>query len=188
MHGSPRNQLRGLYFKVSAYFLLKFVQVELFKKCVSTQEDHTVIVSKPEMEMKTLPWCDKIEVLQDHNKTTYKCNNVTKQHCTSLWKIVNGAKVWAGNDDCRNVTWEECKPTIKTVKWMVPSMNCTPEPFTFLTFKNETTDLTTENQTCTVEKKPVCYKVPRRSCGSIVVHNCTEVFEFCVCRESKFVL
>lgn len=164
------------------------MQVELFKKCVSTQEDHTVIVSKPEMEMKTLPWCDKIEVLQDHNKTTYKCNNVTKQHCTSLWKIVNGAKVWAGNDDCRNVTWEECKPTIKTVKWMVPSMNCTPEPFTFLTFKNETTDLTTENQTCTVEKKPVCYKVPRRSCGSIVVHNCTEVFEFCVCRESKFVL
>ena len=127
------------------------------------------------MEMKSLPWCEKTEVMEDHNKTTYECHNVTKQHCTSLWKIVNGVKVWAGNDDCRNVTWEECKPTIQTVKWMVPKMNCTPELFTYLSFENKTTNVDIDVETCTVETRSVCSRVKRTDCGIIDVRNCEEV-------------
>jgi len=149
-------------------------KVELFTNCVSTKVAHQVEVSKPVMEMKSLPWCEKLEVMEDHNKTSYSCHNVTKQHCTSLWKIVNGVKVWAGNDDCRNVTWEECKPTIQTVKWMVPKMNCTPELFTYLSFENKTDSFVTDLETCTVETRSVCSRVNRTDCGITNVRNCKE--------------
>lgn len=149
-------------------------KVELFTKCDYKPITSRLNVSKPAMEMKSLPWCEKIEVMEDHNKTRYECHNVTKQHCTSLWKIVNGAKVWAGNDDCRDVTWEECKPTIQTVKWMVPTMNCTQELFTYLTFKNHTTDVETDEETCTVETRAVCERVQRTACGIINVRNCSQ--------------
>ena len=127
------------------------------------------------MDMKTLPWCDQIEVMESHNKTKYECRNVTKQHCTSLWRVVKGEKVWAGNDDCRNVTWEECKPTIHAVRWMVPKMNCTPEVFTYLTFQNQTTTVKMDEETCTLEKRAVCERVQRSACGIIDVRNCSEV-------------
>ena len=74
-------------------------------------------------------------MIEYHNKTIYDCKNVTKRHCTTLWTVnevgekVNlelmflystslvNVQVWAGNeDDCRDVTWEECNPIEKKVK------------------------------------------------------------------------
>merc|ERR1712037_982167 len=38
------------------------------------------------------------------------CTTVTKEQCDSKW-VVNefGEKVWAGNENCKDVTWEDCK-------------------------------------------------------------------------------
>ena len=92
----------------------------------------------------TLKNCTKEMVVEYHNKTVYDCQNVTKRHCTTLWTVSeDGQKVgtvrrigqnckrkllqtviieyfpfqvWAGNeDDCRDVTWEECSPVNKQV-------------------------------------------------------------------------
>ena len=60
-----------------------------------------MVVSRPVLDTKTLPWCQRVEVVEERLQTSYKCENLTRQHCTSLWKIVNGEKVWAGNDECR---------------------------------------------------------------------------------------
>ena len=60
-----------------------------------------MVVSRPVLDTKTLPWCQRVEVVEERLQTSYKCENPTRQHCTSLWKIVNGEKVWAGNDECR---------------------------------------------------------------------------------------
>ena len=74
-------------------------------------------------------------VIEYHNKTIYDCKNVTKRHCTTLWTANDaGEKVksdnsmnhpfllcdflqaWSGNeDDCKDVTWEECNPLEKKV-------------------------------------------------------------------------
>ena len=153
--------------------------MELFTNCVSVGEvEHNVTVSRPVMEMKTLPSCEKTEVLEDHNKTRYHCQNVTRQQCASLWKIINGEKVWAGNEDCRDVTWEECKPQTVSVKWLVPQMNCTDQTYTYLTFQNQTTTLKTEEEKCKVEKRTVCERVTRKSCSMIDLKNCSEVSEW----------
>ena len=91
--------------------------------------------------------------------------------------MVNGEKVWAGNDDCRDVTWEECKPQTVSVQWLVPQMNCTDQAFTYLTFQNQTNIVKTEEERCTVEKRTVCERVNRKACSMINFKNCTEVSE-----------
>ena len=34
-------------------------------------------------------------------------------------------QVWAGTEACEPVTWQECKLVPKTVKFIVPEINCT---------------------------------------------------------------
>ena len=91
------------------------------------------IISK-QVKTKDLKNCTKEMVIEYHNKTIYDCKNVTKRHCTTLWTVNDAGvkvnlkmnllltflvifQVWAGNeDDCRDVTWEECNPIEKKVK------------------------------------------------------------------------
>ena len=82
------------------------------------------------VKTKDLKNCTKEMVVEFHNKTIYDCQNVTKRHCTTLWTInEQGQKVWAGNeDDCRDVTWEECSPVEKRVPMSVAQMVCLDVP------------------------------------------------------------
>ena len=132
-------------------------------------------VSRPVMEMKTLPLCEKTEVVEDHNKTRYNCENVTRQQCTSLWKMVNGEKVWAGNDDCRDVTWEECSPVIKTVPMAVAQMVCDSVPVNYFDYENTTNPRMADSLDCTVDKRVVCSPVTSSKCADITYTKCEEV-------------
>ena len=61
-----------------------------------------------------------------HIKMLPECRNVTKQNCVTLWETdPNGKQVWAGNEACEPVTWQECKLVPKNVKFIVPEINCT---------------------------------------------------------------
>ena len=53
--------------------------------------------------------------------------------------------MWAGNEACEPVTWQECKLVPKNVKFIVPEINCTdggeiwyhePEPVTQMRMTN----------------------------------------------------
>jgi len=149
--------------------------VELVKTCTNTWVEKYVNKSVPVMDMKNLPWCEIKEKWVEHNKTKYECQNVTKQHCTSLWKIENGQKVWAGNDDCKDVTWEECKPVLYPTKLKVPWSFCQPENFTFLTFENQTEKVRLLVTECTVEPKAVCNTESNgEKCAYLQYEDCVE--------------
>ena len=61
-----------------------------------------------------------------HTKMVPECRNVTKQNCVTLWETdAEGKQQWAGNEACEPVTWQECKLVPKTVKFIVPEINCT---------------------------------------------------------------
>merc|ERR1712018_1030424 len=87
-------------------------------------------------------------------KTLKECEKtlVPEQHSTTIWKVNDrGEKVWAGNaDDCRNVTWEECRPVIKNVTMMVPSMMCKDLNVTYPGFINTTTSVKVDTMGCKV--------------------------------------
>ena len=128
--------------------------VELFTDCTIDWTKHEVKESKPATLTKTLPTCTKEFRKEKHEKTHYDCHMVTKQHCTTLWEIVNGKKVWAGNDDdCRDVTWEECNPVTVEVEWEVPFMNCTDQEYPYMSFEDATTEVMADTMDCRVEKR-----------------------------------
>ena len=64
-----------------------------------------------------------------HEKLLPACQNVTKQNCVTLWETdAAGNQVWAGNDDCEPVTWQECKLVPKDVQFIVPEVTCSDHP------------------------------------------------------------
>ena len=135
----------------------------------------TVKVSKPVMKMIDLPWCKHTDVREYHEKTKFECKNITKQHCTSLWKDVNGEKVFVKNDDCRNVVWEDCKPYKVRVPIIVPRAVCTNETYQYLTFETREEEIQTESEECSVEKRVVCENRTEKKCGMLRWQKCSEV-------------
>ena len=60
-----------------------------------------------------------------HQKLLPECRNVTKQNCVTLWeKDQYGKQVWAGQEGCEPVTWQECKLVPKDVQFIVPEITC----------------------------------------------------------------
>ena len=54
------------------------------------------------------------------------CENVTKQHCDTKWVLnAAGEKVWAGNENCKEVTWEDCSLQPRNVTTEVETYDCT---------------------------------------------------------------
>ena len=121
--------------------------------------------------------CTKDMVVEYHNKTIYDCRNVTKRHCTTLWTVnERGEKIWAGNeDDCRDVTWEECSPVIKTVPMAVAQMVCDSVPVNYFDYENTTNPRMADSLDCTVDKRVVCSPVTSSKCAEITYTKCEEV-------------
>ena len=86
---------------------------------------------------KDLKNCTKTMMPKVHTKDVYECKDVTKQHCTTVWEIIKGKKVWTGNNDCKNVTWEECKAVKKDVTFLVPVMECETESHDYMDYEQQ---------------------------------------------------
>ena len=57
------------------------------------------------------------------------CEQVTKEQCDSKWVINDaGEKVWAGNENCRDVTFEDCRLKDVPKQIQVPKYVCTDLP------------------------------------------------------------
>ena len=71
-----------------------------------------------------------------HRKLMPECMNVTKQNCVlTNWETDEyGNQVWAGNEACDPITWQECKLVPKDVKlcqcrvFFIQRFNVCPQP------------------------------------------------------------
>ena len=152
-------------------------KVELFPNCTMDWSMEEGLDFEMIMKVKPLKECNKTMIPEQHNKTLYECKNVTKQHCTTIWKENEaGEKVWAGNeDDCRDVTWEECKPVKVNVTIPAPGMNCTEYPQPYLDYEVKPVTLRADSMKCEVDKRTVCKPVKKQKCGRINYTQCLEV-------------
>ena len=156
---------------------MRIVQVNLFTTCSMnwTMKDNVESVMRVStVELKN---CTKDMVVEYHNKTVYDCRNVTKRHCTTLWTVnERGEKSWTGNeDDCRDVTWEECSPLVKTVPMAVAQMVCDSVPVNYFDYENTTNPRMADSLDCTVDKRVVCSPVTSSKCAEITYTKCEEV-------------
>ena len=156
------------------------VQVKLFTECDMTMEPVVLNECRTATSTKTLKSCTKEILPETHTKEVYECKPVTKQHCTTVWKVnAKGEKVWDGNeDDCRDVTWEECNPVKVNVTIPAPRMDCTDRDFMYPGFENITTKVMVDTMDCTVERKAVCSPAVSRKCEFITYSKCRQVSHY----------
>ena len=117
-----------------------------------------------------------------HVKMLPECRNVTKQNCVTLWETdAEGKQQWAGNEACEPVTWQECKLVPKTVKFIVPEINCTdgqevwyhePEKVTDVRMTNTFNCEVKHSTSCESQTRPDCKKIKFQECVEVPVTNC----------------
>jgi hypothetical protein len=103
------------------------------------------------------------------------CKNVTKQQCDTKWVInEQGEKVWAGNENCEEVTWEDCTLEDKVVTQEVDVWECTPdtEPIAYQTAIINTVDVTFSDRVCEARANPVCSQTSEVKCKTVEWEDC----------------
>eukprot|EP00090_Calanus_glacialis_P018919 TRINITY_DN2922_c0_g1_i1.p1 TRINITY_DN2922_c0_g1~~TRINITY_DN2922_c0_g1_i1.p1 ORF type:complete len:340 (-),score=58.63 TRINITY_DN2922_c0_g1_i1:150-1142(-) len=126
--------------------------------------------------------CSQGRKVIPHIKMLPECRNVTKQNCVTLWETdPDGKQVWAGNEACEPVTWQECKLVPKNVKFIVPEINCTdgnevwyhePEVSTDIRMTNTFSCKVKSSSSCETQTRPDCKSITYQECREIPVTNC----------------
>ena len=119
------------------------------------------------------------QVLNEKHKVPV-CNTVTKQQCDSKWVInpSTGLKEWNGNENCHDVTFEECylEDVIEPVS--VPIYTCTDdEIITYNVAQLTETTVTTHNTDCQAAAYPVCSTNHVQKCTTVEYEECVEHVE-----------
>lgn len=155
------------------------------KTFMDEQMDYQITTMSEGPEM----WCPlkctsttKMETIQ-FIKTV--CKEAKKQACITKWEVnAQGQKVWAGNDQCREVTWQVCNPENQTKIIEMPYTTCvrsTTDCKTTMQAKNVTQTKMIMRQECTVEAAYTCVTTPIQECENVTVVECSDTFTGDVC-------
>ena len=155
----------------------KCPKVELFTNCSMDWEEYEGVDYTFKSKNSTIKTCHKMIKDVLHEKTVHRCEMVTKKHCTTIWKENEaGEKVWAGQeDDCRDLTWEECKPVKVNVTIPSPDMDCVESHLPYMDYEVVPATLKADSLKCSVDKRSVCKPVEKDKCSRISYTQCEEV-------------
>lgn len=138
-----------------------------------------VTVSRPEPELHEFveKECKMVPHNISHVKILPKCETATKRICTTLWdRDAEGNPVWAGEDDCKEVSWldchdEEVDSVIETIKSECADL----DPVTYKTCTNATTEEIHMCTECEVKAARDCHAESTISCVDVTVKSCKPV-------------
>ena len=120
MDGRTDKQTNGQteprYHKIRFRFIC--YQIIPFTECKLTVREQQIQESSLVPRRFTEKGCVETKRNIPHRKLMPECVNVTKANCVlTNWETDEyGNQVWAGNEACDPITWEECKLVRKDVK------------------------------------------------------------------------
>ena len=99
-------------------FIILYPQIVPFTECKLTVREQQIQESSLVPRRFTEKGCVETKRNIPHRKLMPECVNVTKANCVlTNWETDEyGNQVWAGNEACDPITWEECKLVPKDVK------------------------------------------------------------------------
>ena len=114
-----------------------------------------------------------VEVLTEM-KNMPVCVTKTKQQCDSKWEInSSGEKVFVSNDNCHDVTWEDCTLELQPVTTEVPTWTCaTASPLLYQSVQHQPAEVTLINRVCTAKAEPVCQVTQVQQCKEVEWEDC----------------
>ena len=104
------------------------------------------------------------------------CETVTKEVCDSKWIFnADGEKVWGGNENCKNKTWEDCKLVDRNVTEEVPTFTCQDAPaISYLGPVVREEQVETRRTTCSVVGGSICTVSQVEECTTVDWTDCVE--------------
>lgn len=158
-----------------------FCEMKTFPVC-KTFMDLDLKYEITKMTNDPIPWCPlectRLKKNVTHVVEDLECANKTKQACTTKWVVdpVSGQKKWAGNTDCRDVTWRVCEKAKKNKVIEVPYTVCGASTDCETTMQAENVTLARKGmrQECTAEAAYTCSATLRKQCKSQTVTECRE--------------
>jgi len=127
--------------------------------------------------------CNPVDVVLTHIKEVPECKPVTSLNCETGWKVVGGKKVWSGEEDCEEVTWQDCKLVEKEVPFHAIESRCGPnkdnprEPFS--TCANKTVDVPVPVNKPEFVEGTKCEQVTKKECIDIPYKDCSKPVKKC---------
>merc|ERR1712204_154738 len=144
-------------------------------ECTKRSREVCVTIPITECEVVGYTHCENIPTITEMKKMPV-CQNITKQQCDSKW-VVNelGEKVWAGNENCQEVTWEDCVLEDRIVTQEVDVWECTPatQPISYQTHTVNTVDVSTYNLVCQPRANSVCSHSSEVKCETVEWEDCS---------------
>ncbi len=124
---------------------------------------------------------DGFEVLNENHKTP-ECKNVTREQCDSKWVLnAAGEKVWAGNENCVEHTWEECTLVDVPSQVTVPKWKCVDgATITYNIPILKEVQVPGYVTKCAAAAYAECQTTTKQECAEIEYEECADVIEpFC---------
>ena len=106
------------------------------------------------------------------------CKNVTKPQCDSKWVLNEfGEKVWAGNENCRMVTWEDCTLELQPITTEVETFDCAPRdlPIVYQTVVQKPVKVNLHNRKCEPVAHPWCEVTTEMQCITVEWEDCVDI-------------
>ena len=106
------------------------------------------------------------------------CQNITKKHCDTKWVLnAAGEKVWAGNENCKDVTWEDCSLQPRNVTTEVETFDCAEatEAILYQTVAHHKVEVALFSKTCRAVAVPVCSVTTARQCRTVEWEDCQDI-------------
>jgi len=130
--------------------------------------------------------CKPVDVVLSHIKQVPECKPVTSLNCETGWKVVDGRKVWSGEEDCEEVTWQDCKLVEKEVPFHATESRCgpaSPPRESFATCANKTVDVPVPVTRVSFVQGTTCKPEKKRECVDMVYEDCSKPIRMEACSE-----
>merc|ERR1712173_534596 len=116
-------------------------------------------------------------LIEYHQKPV--CQNITKQQCDSKWVINSqGEKVWAGNENCQEIVWEDCSLQQVPSPITVPTYTCYDLPaISYAVAEFHTVEVTGYTSHCETKAYPVCTTTNEQRCTEVEYEECFDTIE-----------
>ena len=145
-------------------------------------EERTLTVARqearPARQVFTPQQCRRGEDVQlVETKQRVECHTVTRPQCDSRWEVdpATGEKVWVGNQNCRDVSWEECELVPTQVTQQVEQYDCQAGPsITYDGVEQNSVDYSTYYHLCEPIAAPVCSERTERQCVTVEWEDCQD--------------
>ena len=118
------------------------------------------------------------QTLIEYHKTPV-CGNVTRQNCDTNWVInEQGEKVWAGNENCQEVTVEDCVLEMIPHPVTVPIWTCADgAPIQYSSPVFQEVEVTGYEAVCNAAAFPLCTTSSVQQCAEVEYEECFDTIE-----------